>query len=250
MLQSISNFPNKRNINFGQSGFSTFRLFKHVDAPRCGLDYEPGDILFTQDHCLKAKLIYYFTRWSRKSGVKVAHAAIITDKDYCVEAIEGGLKRTELKKYFNNDKYTIFIRRPKDMTKEMIDKLVKSEEKDVDKTKYAYGLLIMSALRGTLLGHLIDKRTNFKVFDNLFARINKENCFLCSQDVANRFKMFENWTWRNQKILERPSAGINQQELFEADELFTPTIVQTGKRKGNIQNAKMDTKPTLVSTKY
>jgi hypothetical protein len=180
--------------------------------------------LFTQDDCFLARAIYHFTRWDRKSGIPVAHVAVIADESTCIEALTEGLTKSNLKKYFDNKDFRIFIRRPKGMTEEIADELIKSEEKDLG-AKYANALLVVFALRGTSVGHLIDKFTNNKFFDSLSLLVNKSGSLLCGLDAANRLKMHKVASC-SEGVLKNPSAVINPQQLFEAEELFRPTVVQ------------------------
>lgn len=218
------------NINFS-GRINSPKIIRHVSFPEYGIDYHKGDLLFTQDKCPKANAIYYFTRWDRKSGIKVAHVAIITDESSCIEVIKGGHKKTDLKKYFYNEKFRIFIRKPQGMTEEIAHELVRNEENRLGKTKYAYGLISISVLRGTLVGHLIDKATNNEFFDSLALLVNKNGlkAVLCNQDAGYYLRMFEKmrkkWTLFNEDALKRPF-GTNPQKLFETDKLFEPTVVQ------------------------
>lgn len=214
----------KPKINLpGKNPFS--KIIKEVKKPLYGIDYQKGDILFTQDNCLKAKAIYHGTRWDRKSGIKVAHVAMIVDAAHCIEAKAKGVVITELEKYFNNEDYKFFIRRPKKITDEMADKLVKIAESDLGKN-YSNSLLFIAALRSTIIGHCIDKATNNKLFDNLSSFVSKKGELLCSGYGASWLKRLDDWISCNKGVLKRPSAGINPQHIFESDELFEPTVVK------------------------
>lgn len=222
-LIPISNTLDKTNAGFSKINHG-LKLLKKVAVPKYGKDYKKGDLLFTQDDCFLARAIYHFTRWDRRSGIAVAHVAVIADDSTCIEALSEGLTKSNLKKYFDNEDFRIFIRRPKGMTTEVADKLVRSEEKDLGK-KYANALMVVSALRGSLIGHLIDKVTTNKFFDSLSLLVNKSGSVLCAQDVANRLTM-HNFASCTEEVLNRPSAAITPQKLFETEEFFEPTIVQ------------------------
>lgn len=233
MFRTVSNNKNKSNISFSQGGPLNKAIRRvAVESLKYGPngDYYKGDILFTNDNSLKAKGIYHFTRWERKSGIKVAHVAIVADALTCFEAKKGGIKKTELKKYFGNNKFRLFIRRPAGMTEEISNELIKREENSVGKTKFAFGLMFLSLIRGSLGGHLIDKATGNKLFDKLFVFASRTRHFLCSHNQADNLKtvakMRRELPLAHGPIIGRPSAAITPQRLFETDELFEPTVVQ------------------------
>lgn len=227
----------KNNICFSQGGISPSRIIKHVPVPelRYGLkgDYYKGDILFTYNDDWLAETICYFTRKERKSNLRATHVAIIADENTCIETRDTTLAITDMKKkYFDNEKFRLYIRKPKEMTEKMKDVFIQNAQKSIG-TRYARALLVMLAIRNSSVGTLIDNLTNYRYFDLMFgfcedvsSKLYKKGTVTCSQYLANTLKMSKDWAFHNQGILKRPSNSISPQRAIDAEELFEPTIIQ------------------------
>lgn len=257
MIKSVYSGQNRNNTSFGQGGFKASRAIKKVAVKDLKYgpkgDYYKGDLLFTLNDDWLAETILYFTRNDRHpdSRLRATHVAIIFDKNTCLETTGGlesksGIKTingkkhrgvityTDLKKkYLNNQDYRLFIRRPKDMNEQSRNEFIKNAQKSMG-IRYANSLLVVAALRGSFLGHLIDKSTNYKYFDRIAefcqkisSKLYKKGTLMCSQFTSNALKMTNDWSGHNKSLLiERPSHSISPQRKINADELFEPTIVQ------------------------
>lgn len=237
MIRRLENNPNKRNISFSQSETAVSRIIKRIPISelKYGLkgDYYKGDVLFTYNDDWLAESIAYFTRKERKSNLKTTHVAIIADENTCIETRDTTLAITDMKKkYFDDEKFRLYIRKPKEMTEEIKDEFIQNAQKAIG-TRYARVLLFMMALRNSNAGTLIDKFSNYKYFDWMFdfcegvsSKLYKKGTVTCSQHLASAFKMCKNWELHDQGILKRPSNSISPQKTIEAEELFEPTIIQ------------------------
>lgn len=228
---------NNKNIGFAQGGINASRIIKRVSpselkyGPRN--DYYRGDIFFTYNDDWLAETILYFTRRDKKSTKRAIHVGIIEDESTCIETTNKTITRTKLKdKYLNNEKFRLYIRRPKEMAEDLKDEFI-NRAKTAMGTRYARALLVVMALRNSPLGHLIDEVYNYKYFDlvanackDVSSRLYKKGTLMCSEYLANTFKALDSWIPHNQGILKRPSPAINPQQIFEAEELFEPTIIQ------------------------
>lgn len=221
MLAPLNNNVYKSNINFSGRNFLSKLIKKTPDSLKYGVDYQKGDIGFTFDKkSWISSGIAHFTRWQRKSNIKIDHALIIIDDSTCIEAIsDTGVAVKKLKDYFNNQNTVIFFKRLKGINKKIADEIVKNAKAEVGK-KYAKILLLVGIIRGSYIGHWIDKITHNKFFDKQFQLINRGRSFLCSELVAHCLQKAKLWPYHNEGILKRPAAAINPQELFEDENIF------------------------------
>lgn len=223
----------KNNICFSQGGINSSRIIKRISpselryGPRS--DYYKGDIFFTYNDDWLAETILYFTRRDKTSTKRAIHVGIIEDESTCIETTNKTITKTKLKdKYLDNEKYRLYIRRPKEMTDGLITEFINNAHRAIG-TKYARALLVVMALRNSPIGSLI----NNKYFDNIAdfcksvsVKLYKKGTLMCSEYLANTFKTLDSWVLHDQGILKRPSPAINPQQIFEAEELFEPTIIQ------------------------
>lgn len=228
---------NIKNIGFSQDRLSASRIIKRVPVSELKYgprnDYYRGDIFFTYNDDWLAETILYFTRRDKKSTKRAIHVGIIEDESTCLETTNKTITRTKLKdKYLNNSKFRLYIRRPKEMAEDLKDEFI-NKAKTAMGTRYARALLVVMALRNSPLGRLVDEVYNYRYFDlvanackNVSSKLYKKGTLMCSEHLANTFKALDKWTPHNTGILTRPSPAINPQQIFEAEELFEPTIIQ------------------------
>lgn len=225
-----NNQNNTRTLSFGNAILSKVKFSKIANSPIYGIDYDRGDIGFTVGKSIMSKLIRHFTRWHEMAGIAADHIFIVAGEAKCIEAhsIRGVINRN-LKVYFNNKNVDVFFVRPKGINPQIADEMVGNAQKELDK-KYSVALIINNFLRGTHIGHMIDKATNQKLFDRLSVLLSNKNSHLCSQLIADSFQKTQQWSCHNTGILKRPAPAINPEELvikglFGPEEIFEPRIV-------------------------
>lgn len=232
LLVLLNNNMNKPNISFSRKKIPYEPFIKKVSTPIYGIDYKKGDIGFVRR--IKTRTIIdlgieYFTRKQRQktNGLIGSHAIIVKDASTCIEAVrtKGGVIETNLNCYLKYGNFEVIFRTPKDMTEEMADEIVRNAEKEEGK-KYAINLILLNVLRNSLLGHLVDKGTNYKSFDNLSSLFHSnKRAFICSELVSNCLQKVDKWAYHNKDILTRKSSGITPQELLDSKIFEDLTIV-------------------------
>lgn len=227
MLAPLSINSNKSCLSF--SGHNALaKLTKKTPASlRYGIDYQKGDVGFTFDKkSWISSGIAYFTRWQRKSDIKIDHAFIVIDDSTCIEALsETGVATKKIQDYFNNKDTTIFFRKLKESSLDIADKITQNAKNELGK-KYANFLLLVGIERGSFLGHFIDKITNGSFFDKQAQLMNQGKSFLCSSLVAHCLQKAQQWPYHDKGILKRPAPGITPQELFEDETIFMPGRIE------------------------
>lgn len=238
-MRRVNSDLNKANIGFGERQIFVPRTIKHVSVADLKYgpdgDYYKGDILYrySKKTDLLAEIVNYFTKGDRKSRLRSTHVGIIIDESTCLETRHTTIAMTDMKKkYLDNNKYRLYIRRPKEMTPEMAAEFVENAKKDIG-TRYARVLLVATALRASLPGRVFDKATNAKYFDELFmfckkvsSKLYRKGTLICSEHVAKNLQASKSWPLHNEGILKDYAFKINPQKMIDADELFKPTITQ------------------------
>ena len=192
--------------------------------PVYGDNYNKGYIGFTytEGHII-SEGIAYFTKWARMSDIRVTHALIVTGENSCIEANANNncVEQGNLQKYFNNPHCQIFFRKPKDLTDEIADRIVKVLNPEIGK-KYDFQLILTQALAGTFMGYFFDHLLEGKVEDELARILNDPEKWICSELAA--YALDEQPEYKDRGILKRPNATISPQELFEDKnrEIFKP----------------------------
>ena len=198
------------------------KSFELVDQlPQYGVNYNKGYIGFVyNDTSLISQGIVYFTKWDDLYNVPGNHALIVEDETNCIEAMmTKGIQRNPLKDYFENPHTHIFFRKPNDLNNIVAEQISEAASKEIG-AGYANGLIINDALRGTLLGHIIDDLTHDALFDFLSQMMCKKGSFICSQLAAYSLKEAKDWAYRKSGVLRRPTTAITPQELFCDDAIF------------------------------
>lgn len=229
MLASLNNALNRTNISFLGKIFPLKLNIKTVDVPKYGVDFNIGDIGYVtrkKNRRIFDFAIQFFTKRQNTSGVNVSHVLIVKDASTCIE-VKGpnGVIETKLSHYLNNTDFDVFFRKPKEMTEEIADKIVRNAQKEEGK-KYAYELILNDLIRGTFVGHFIDKITNYNFFDRQSYLIKRKNTSICSELAAKCLQSIQQWPYHNEGILKRPASAINPQQLFEEERIFNPTIIR------------------------
>ena len=199
-------------------------LFNVVSLePKFGDNYNLGYVGFTYSSTnFVSKGISYFTRWARMSQIKVSHALLVSGEDECIEAnAQGGVKKSKLSDYFNDEQCQIFFRKPSDLNYEVAREIIKVAEKEIG-CQYDISLIPSHALSNSHLGKLINNIFGGK-FEDLICKLkNNDNRWICSELVA--YCLDEQPKYKDRGILEKPSETIDPQELFEDPFIFTPWI--------------------------
>jgi hypothetical protein len=190
--------------------------------PVYGDNYNKGYIGFTYDKGnIIAEGIVHFTHWESMSDIYATHALIVTDKNSCIEADAGKncVNEGTLEDYFARNTCQIFFRKPKNLTKEIADRIVKTVKPEVGK-EYDFKSILTQALSGSFPGHFLDRLLQGKLEDKLAEILNDPNKWICSELAA--YALDEQPEYKDKGILKRPNATISPQELFEDSVIFEP----------------------------
>lgn len=189
-------------------------------TPRYGQHYAKGYVGFTyrKDH-LFARGTAWFTRWERMSDIKVTHALLVTGTDECVEAVGSGVRRGDLRSYFDDPNCQIFFRKPKDLNEDIAERLKETAYQEIGK-EYDDALITSAAISGSFLGHFLARITHGKTEEWLAKMLDHKDKWICSELVA--YCLDQQPEYRDRGILRTPNAAINPQELFEDDIIFEP----------------------------
>jgi hypothetical protein len=190
--------------------------------PVYGVNYNQGYIGFTytNNHVI-AEGIAYFTRYARMGDIHATHALIVTGENSCIEAdaLKNCVKEGTLQHYFDEPNCQIFFRKPKDLTDEIANRIVKTAEPEIGK-KYDFKSILTHAISGTFAGRFLDHLLRGK-FENELGRIlNEPNEWICSELAA--YVLDEQPEYKDRGILKQPNATISPQELFEDSVIFEP----------------------------
>ena len=166
-------------------------------------------------------MIAYFTRWARRSNIRVTHAFIVTGENNCIEARadKDRVQESKLEDYLKKPNCHIFFREPKNLTDEIANRIVQEAKLKVGH-KYDHTLIRAHAYAGTLLGNFFDRVLQGKVKAWLAERFNKPNKWICSELAA--YVLDKQPEYKDKGILKRRNATISPQELFEDREIFKP----------------------------
>jgi len=188
--------------------------------PRYGENYGAGYIGFTYTNSnLISRGIAYFTRWTRMHDISVSHALLVTGENQCIEAhAQGGVKRTNLETYFEDEHCQIFFRKPKNLTPEIATRLVSSAEEHLG-CGYDFALIAAQLEANSLAGHLL-RRLFGRSFEEKVCQLKDHpERFICSELVAHCLDSQPEY--HDKGVLTYSDCTIDPQELFEDDEIFT-----------------------------
>jgi hypothetical protein len=165
--------------------------------------------------------IAYFTRWSKLSDITVSHALIVTGDNQCIEALgeKDCVTISPLTKYFDNQKCSIFFRKPRGWTEDIGRRVAETALTQKD-CKYDYNLIAADFVRGSFIGHLIDECFNGKPEDILTKLLNNDKRWICSELAA--YALDEQPEYHDKGILNKEADTITPQELFEDGTIFEP----------------------------
>lgn len=196
--------------------------------PEYNVNYGIGYVGFCYDtKSFVSKMIAKLTNYCSDTGIKISHALIVIDENYCIEAdaVSKKVIKAPLSKYFNNPDKIISFRKPKEMN---VDIARKISETAISKLgcPYEFKQIVSHAKNSLPAIHQFNKITrNF--FVNIAAIIfDNPNEFICSELVAFCLKSADSWKYHNKGILSRPTCRVNPQELFEDKTIFKDWIFE------------------------
>ena len=197
------------------------RLEYESEEPVYGENYDRGYIAFGYgSNHFSSKGIAYFTRLDRLSDVKVSHVMIVTGPDRCIEALyEGGVQAGSLSKYFDDKKYQIFFRRPRNLTSEIATSIIEKAETQKG-CKFDATLFVSHAVNASFLGRALRGVFGDNPDRMLSALVNDDDRWVCSELVS--YAMDGLSEYHDKGILDNPHETINPQELFEDEVIFDP----------------------------
>ena len=185
-----------------------------------GVNYNQGYIGFTYDtENIVSIGIAYFTQWDRMSDIKTSHTFIVSGENECIEAHgEGGVERSNIKKYFDNEHCLIFFRKPIKLENN-IEGIIQTASQKIGE-KYDFDLIKAHLAVGTILGNLFNRLSGNKLEDFLASKFNHPDQWICSELVS--YSLDQQPDYKDKGILARPDETINPQELFEDATIFEP----------------------------
>ncbi len=202
----------------------THPLFEVISLdPEYGKNYDIGYVGFTYSATnIISNGIAYFTRWARMSQIKTCHALLVTGENECIEAhAQGGVKKTPLSSYFNDEHTQIFFRKPIDLTDVIAKAIAITAEHELG-CKYDIKLIGSQAFSNSHLGKLIKDIFGGKPEEIISKLVNNDNRWICSELVA--YCLDEQPLYKGRGILGKPADTIDPQELFEDSIIFQPWI--------------------------
>jgi hypothetical protein len=188
-------------------------IFKENLTPAYGENYKRGYIGFTyNDSNLVSRGIAYFTGIGRISDIIATHTLIVTGPDECIEAhAEGGVRKSTLSKYFEDETFDIFFRKPRGLDDGIASKLIARAQQEIG-SEYDFQLIIAHAAAGTMLGHFLNRLTEGELEQNISKLLNNKERWICSELVAY---CLDQPPYEDKGILKNPWDTISPQELFE-----------------------------------
>lgn len=147
--------------------------------PKFWENYEPGLVGFAyHDNNLISEGITIFTGDEATSNVKVSHAFLVEDEEYCIEAIGAGVVRNRLEQFFDDDHCQVHFRRPIGLRHKRVDLVL-----DAAKAKLGDAYSV-----GGIVGMLMDKLSQW-LFDFTLPKswrnpLNSHSTWFCSELVS------------------------------------------------------------------
>ena len=187
--------------------------------PEYGVNYGAGYL----GACFGGKAISYgityLTRDHRISDIPVSHVFTVKDEFTCIESVmSDGVVETPLSQYFESE-MPIFFRKPSGYTIELGERIAEATIPKIGE-KYDKGLIAAQALRGTMMGRIINNHCDGRLDELISRHLNEEDSWICAELAA--FAMNVQPEFKGVGILRKPVWTIDPQELFECDQLFTP----------------------------
>lgn len=187
--------------------------------PVYGENYKAGYVGFTYTGSnIISRGIAYFTRWSQMHQIKVSHALIVSGENECIEAhMNGGVKRTNLSTYFDDEKCQIFFRKPNGLTPDLAQRIISAAEAQLG-CDYDIELITAQLESNSLTGRLLRRLLGPGVEDRLCKLKDHADRWICSELVAHCLD--EQPKYHDKGVLIYNDATIDPQELFEDDVTF------------------------------
>ena len=198
-------------------------------APKWTQNYHFGWIGFVHHHSRLAEAIAWMTRWWR--GPKqpfVSHVFIVSSQNTCLEAINAGVKETNLAQYFNHPRCTVYLRQPRGWTFQQGAAIVKEAAKYRD-YDYDFALLGADAISYSIIGKILNDLCG-DALDNLLTRIADDPRKMICDKLAV-LAMQSRPELRSIGTLALPARENNPQRLFADDAIFEPHVTEL---KGSI----------------
>lgn len=188
-------------------------------TPAYGVNYNAGYVGFTYTGSnLISRGITYFTRWSQMHQIKVSHALIVSAENECIEAhMEGGVKRTPLSSYFDDEKCQIFFRKPKGLTPDLAQRIIAAAAAQLG-CAYDIDLIAAQLESNSLTGHMLRRLLGPGFEERLCKLQDHPDRWICSELVAHGLDAQPEYHDRG--VLVYSDATIDPQELFEDDATF------------------------------
>jgi len=138
----------------------------------------------------------------------------------CIEAhAQGGVKRTNLETYFDDEHCQIFFRKPQRLTPEIAARLISTAEEHLG-CGYDFDLIVAQLEANSLTGRLL-RRLFGRSFEEKVCQLkNHPDRMICSELVAHCLDSQSEY--HDQGVLAYSDCTIDPQELFEDDVIFTP----------------------------
>jgi hypothetical protein len=198
-------------------------------TPRFGVNYGLGSIGFVHKKlelsdgvgAIVSGGIEWFTRFWRQGNPAVTHVLGVTGDRMCIEANADGVDEDSLDPYFNDPIYTVYFRKPLNLTPAIADAIVDKALTYVG-CKYDDVLIVADALNNTLLGHILNGLTHDQVaewLDRFLADPKKEIC-----DEVWHLALAAQPQYAGLGVLREPAAMDNPQQLFGDELIFANEV--------------------------
>jgi len=201
-----------------------------LQCPVYGEDYKEGYVFFSYvTKNLISSGIALFQSSEMTSGLPISHCGVICGPGHCLESIIPATTESDfIKKYVEDPHTIVFLRKPKDWTPEMAQKMIEEGRKHIGE-KYSYCGIIGFMFRTVLSwGFKLFSKLRYK--DNL---LNTDSTTFCSEYVSLCMRT----GMGKVGCLAYNSENIGPSTLFEDKEIWADwnaNIIQEKMAKGKL----------------
>jgi len=172
---------------------------KTIIDPVYGVNYDRGYCGFSYlDYSVVSRGIAFFNR-DEADGIIPSHAFLVVDENTIIEADYHGVHTTPITKYFDNPNYTVFFKKPRDLTEERANLIVNRAEAKLG-AKYDF-ILSLYFIERWLIRKIFRSEQNTQlpsIFDN-------ERFWVCSELCADAYLSIDDYAGQVPLLTHHPS---------------------------------------------